>query len=569
MFLKKAHLFILIAPLVLNACDSSGGSGSGSGGGTGGDLTVTTMAGTNGSITPSSAQVPDGDTTSFTINPDSGFVIGSVDGCGGTLVGTTYTTDPIISDCEVTATFVTQNSTSITQSIYIKASNTDGSDVFGTSAALNEDGTVLVVGAPSEQSANGLQDDNSRPGGAVYVYTKDTSGWSQQSYVKPSNMPQPFMSPSLRLAFGDSVAVNDDGTTIAVAAPGEVQASAERGGVYIFDLIGGIWVEQILLKTVNSDSYASRSGAEGPVVALDGTGDTLVVGEFGDSSATTVINGDEMDDSVNGAGAAHVYFRSSTGWVREAYLKGSGLQSADWFGASVAISGDGNTVAIGAVEIGVGSGSGSVYVFIRTAGIWTEQQRIQPAATTSQFGFSVSLNESGDILAVGVVGDSSTGSGIDTDPSTCCTVGSGSAYVFERSGGSWSQQAYLKSGNPDINDQFGRTISINSTGNKLIVGAIGESGNSAGINADPNNNLAVISGAAYVFSRTGTVWKQDAYLKSANPIEFREFGNVVSISGDGATVAVGGAKEASNATGINGDTTNVDLPAAGAVYVFD
>lgn len=534
-------------------------------------LTVTTSAGANGSIVPASAQVTDGDTTTFTIQPDLGFSIATASGCGGTLVGTTYTTDPVIADCQVSATFAVQNTTDLTQSTYIKASNTDTGDTFGDGVSVNEDGTIMVVGAPAEQSADGTQDDNSRSNGAVYVYTNSGSGWSQQSYVKPGNLPQSGSSSPL-LAFGDSLSVNDAGTTLAVTAPGELQASNEAGGVYIFNFISGVWVEEQLLKITNADQFTQSPGQNNAGVALDGAGDTLVVAEFGDSSMTNMINGDESDESAALAGAAHVFIRNSGVWSRQAYLKGSAVEAGDQFGSSIAISGDGNTIAIGSLESSIlNQESGSVYIFIRESGTWTEQQRIQPTTTgIFSFGFSISLSHTGDVLAVGVPTESSGGEGIGTDPvlTAGTKINSGAVYVYQRNGTGWAEQEFIKAGVTDINDQFGRSVSLSSAGDKLAVGAIGESGNATGINGDPNDNSVSISGAAYLFSRTANVWAQDAYLKSGNPVDFSSFGGAINLSGDGSTVAVGNRADASDATGIDGDETNTDAFGSGAVNVF-
>ncbi len=559
----------LLPSLTVVACGGSSGGTTNTPPNTNGTLIVSTTPGANGAITPTSASLNEGEMAIFTITPNTGFAIDNASGCGGSLEGTTFTTDPVISSCTVTASFSEQTNTTLTQTTYIKASNTDGGDTFGYSAALNEDGTILVVGARREQSSDGTQQDNSRPNGAVYVFEMNTSGWSQQSYIKPASLPQPMLPPSRLLGFGDSVAVNDDGTTIAVAAPGERTVSIQEGAVYLFDLIEGNWVEQTMLKTTNSDGYANRAGFDGPMIAIDGAGDTLVVAEFFDSSITNIINGDESDDDAPGAGAAHVYVRTATGWEQQAFLKGSAVAPADMFGSSIAISGDGNTIAVGTPETSsINPRSGSVYIFARDNEVWVEQQRIQPMVTTNQFGSSVSLNQTGNVLAVGIVGDNTTGNGIGTDQSTCCVAGSGAAYVYTRSGQSWTEEAYFKASTTDISDLFGRTISINSAGDRFVVGAIAEAGNVSGINGDPNNNLAATSGAAYVFSRTNGSWTQEAYLKSANPIEFREFGESVSISGNGAVIAVGESKDASSATGINGDFTNTDLIGAGAVHIY-
>src|SRR6266705_2462246 len=97
---------------------------------------------------------------------------------------------------------------------YVKASNTGAADDFGFAVALSSDGNTLAVGAPGEASA-GIETDNSAPSaGAVYVYTRSGTTWTQRAYIKASN-------PGAGDQFGTSVALSSDGITLAVGAPGE------------------------------------------------------------------------------------------------------------------------------------------------------------------------------------------------------------------------------------------------------------------------------------------------------------------------------------------------------------
>src|SRR5262249_52930198 len=105
-------------------------------------------------------------------------------------------------------------------------------------------------------------------------------------------------------------------------------------------------------------------------------------------------------------------------------------------------------------------------------------------------------------------------------------------------------------------------------GNTLAVGAFQEASAATGVGGDQSDNSVSGAGAAYVFSRTGATWRQDAYLKASNPEMAANFGLAVAIAGDGSTIAVGAIGEASRATGIDGDQTDVGAPQAGAAYVF-
>ena len=245
---------------------------------------------------------------------------------------------------------------------------------------------------------------------------------------------------------------------------------------------------------------------------------------------------------------------------QQAYLKASNIDTDVFFGFSVAISGD--TLVIGAPGEGSDE-SGSVYVFTRSGASWSQQAYLKASNTggNDQFGHSVSL--SGDTLVIGAPGEDSNATGINGDQSDNSLTG-GAAYVFTRSGMSWSQQAYLKASNTDGDDSFGWSVAI--SGDTLVVGAQEEASSASGVNGNQSNNSAVRAGAAYVFARSGMVWSQQAYLKASNTGNNDLFGFSVAISGD--TLVVGAWREASNATGINGDQSDNSADRAGAAYVF-
>jgi trimeric autotransporter adhesin len=178
------------------------------------------------------------------------------------------------------------------------------------------------------------------------------------------------------------------------------------------------------------------------------------------------------------------------------------------------------------------------------------------------FGYSVSL--SGDTLAVGATGEDSAATGVNGNQANNNALNSGAVYVFVRSGASWSQQAYLKASNTDMNDVFGESVSL--SGDTLAVGAVGEDSVATGVNGYQVDNSALDSGAVYVFVRSGASWSQQAYLKASNTGENDNFGGSVSLSGD--TLAVGASGEASAATGVNGNQADNSASGSGAVYVF-
>ncbi len=178
------------------------------------------------------------------------------------------------------------------------------------------------------------------------------------------------------------------------------------------------------------------------------------------------------------------------------------------------------------------------------------------------FGYDVAI--SGDTVVVGSQNEDSNATGINGDQSSNSRVNSGAVYVFTRSGTAWSQQAYLKASNTGGGDIFGYSVAI--SGDTLVVGALNEDSDATGINGNQNNNRASRAGAAYVFTRSGAVWSQQAYLKASNTDADDCFGWYVAISGN--TVVVGADVEDGGATGINGDQSDNSAFNAGAAYVF-
>lgn len=179
-----------------------------------------------------------------------------------------------------------------------------------------------------------------------------------------------------------------------------------------------------------------------------------------------------------------------------------------------------------------------------------------------QFGFEVAI--SGSTLVVGARLEDSNGSGSTNNPGSNSLANSGAAYVFVLDGSGWTQQAYLKASNPDAGDQFGRAVDIH--GDTIVVGAYLEDSSGSGVNGTSGNSSTYRdSGAAYIFTRSGDVWTQEAYLKASNPYRYDYFGESVSVYGN--TVVVGASREDSSTTGIN-PGVNDSAVDSGAVYVF-
>jgi hypothetical protein len=313
------------------------------------------------------------------------------------------------------------------------------------------------------------------------------------------------------------------------------------------------------------------------------SGDTIVVGAFAEGGNATGVNGDESSNSSYGSGAAYVFARYGTYWYQEAYLKASNTEQtrcclpADIFGYSVAISG--NTILIGASGEDSGaadvngdqndnsiSSSGAAYVFVRDANTWawTQQAYLKPSnpGENDRFGWSVAVE--GHTAVVGAYFEDSSANGVNGDENNDGAPYSGAAYVFVREGTNWSQQAYLKASNTEQLDNFGQSVAV--SGDLVVVGARGESSGAAGVNGNQNDNSKSSAGAAYVFTRSGATWSQQAYLKASNPDINDIFGFAVAASGD--TVVVGAYPEGGNTTGISTNQSSNGAGYSGAAYVF-
>jgi hypothetical protein len=248
----------------------------------------------------------------------------------------------------------------------------------------------------------------------------------------------------------------------------------------------------------------------------------------------------------------------------------------------VALSSDGNTLAVGAIfedgaSTGVGgdasdnsaSSNGAVYVFVREAGTWKQEAYIKAdnADAGDLFG-SLSLSGDGDTLAVGAPHEDSSAIGVNGNGADNSKTGSGAAYIFTRSSGAWTQEAYLKASNSGEDDNFGSGLSLSDDGRTLAVAATGESSTAAGFNGAQSNDDALDSGAVYIFTRGATTWTQEGYLKASNSQAGDEFGAALSLSSDGGTLAVGASLEDGAASGPGGDQSDNSTDNAGAVYLF-
>ena len=425
----------------------------------------------------------------------------------------------------------------VAQQAYLKASNTGPGHSFGRAVAAS--GDTVVVGALSEGGESG----------AVYVYTRNAGTWTQQAYLKADNADGADY-------FGHAVAISGD--TLVVGALGESSnatgvngggannSAYQSGAAYVFTRSGGVWTQQAYLKASNTDA----EDFFGYSVAI--SGDTVVVGAYGEDSSASGINGNGANNGMPDAGAAYVFVRNAGTWSQEAYLKASNPLMNYRFGNAVSVSGD--TVVIGSsgessgstgvnsVPAGYSLSSGAAYVFTRSVGMWSQQAYLKASNTGSDsFGMSVAVD--GDTVIVGAHNEASNATGVNGNQTDNSVAGAGAAYVFTRAESTWSQQAYLKEDDTAINRYFGTSAAV--SGDTAVIGSYG---------------------GPKVFTRSGGMWAQHANFTGNNTEANERFGYAVSISGD--TVMVGADLEDSNATGVNGDSSNNSATDSGAAYTF-
>ena len=438
--------------------------------------------------------------------------------------------------------FTTDRIDEINASIDVKYLKNMHDSGFGTAISQSDDGKTLVIGAPQEDSdakgIDGEQNNNAINAGAVYVYTRnDDLQWELETYIKASNTEK-------NDSFGHSISLSADGNTLAVSA-------------------------------INEASNA---------ILINGKG------------------GAQTNNKRAGAGAVYVFIRKEDTWWQQAYIKThSKWQPRTWgLGTSVSLSGDGNTLAVGAFGSSAANDSGAAYIFVRNKdwateidkydqfnSAWTQQGEFIEAGENNHFGRRVSLSTDGNTLAVSAKGDDSSAKGIDGNEANTAAENSGAVYVYirdknwETNENPWTQQAYIKASNTDVNDEFGHSISLSGAGNTLAVGTAKEQSNSVGIGSNENNNDADKSGAVYVFSRdidwedksytdNQSPWKQQEYIKASNAEDLDKFGESISLSNDGSILAVGASTEKNDIKGIwqATDFTDNNASEVGAAYIF-
>ena len=421
------------------------------------------------------------------------------------------------------------------QRAYLKASAAAAGNAFGKTTVISSDGSTIAIGAPNRNTN----------AGAVYVFVRNGASWAQQGAALTSSNAQGDD------RFGTALALSSNGSILAIGAIGEDSdgtgtgnnSAADAGAAYVFTRSGATWTQQAYIKPSNTQEDDLFGGA----VALNAAGNMLAVGAIGEASASTTINGDQANNAAAGAGAVYIFNNNGLAWVQSAYIKAPNAEPIDHFGSAVSLSADGSTLAVGAPEEdgtatgaqpfpipappsvpppdpnvpppagapnplpttfqglcaaavlrpSVGCESGAVYIFVRNAGVWSAHTYIKGSNNEyeDRFGTSVALTAAGDAVAIGSPSEDSSAKGIEGNETLEDALGSGAAYIYRLSAGTWAQQSYVKASNTGANDAFGSAIAVSSDAATLVVGATGE----ASTNDDANDDTAAAAGAAYLY----------------------------------------------------------------------
>jgi hypothetical protein len=375
-------------------------------------------------------------------------------------------------------------------------------DYFGYSIDISAERAVL--GAYRD-------DDNGSNSGSVYVYRLDGDNWSQEAKLSAFDG-------EMNDWFGWSVAVSGD--TIVVGATGDRDAGDWTGSVYIFRYDGENWNEQTRLLADDTGYYWEEFGFD---VAISADSNTVLIGA------------NKANDNGFKSGAAYVFRYDGSDWIQQAKLLASDGVELATFGNSVAISGDGNTVFIGAPgKDTTGYTAGSVYVFEFDSGQWLEKQKLiaSDAAHGDHFGHSLAFSD--ETLVIGAYGDD----GAEPNDLYC---NSGSAYIFNYDGNNWIERAKLELPDCGCRNQFGWAVDIFE--DTVVVGA-----------PDGHWETTYGPGSAYLFGFDGSNWTAKARLTSSDAAFGDHFGFSVVVFDEKVLVGA--------------ELNDENGPDSGAVYTF-
>jgi hypothetical protein len=395
-----------------------------------------------------------------------------------------------------------------------------GNSEFGYSVALSADGNTVMISGPEDDTATG----------AVWAFTRSGGVWSQQG-------PKLTGGEEGNSQFGVLVALSADGNTALIGGPGD---NDDAGAVWVFTRSGGVWSQQGPKLTGTGETGIGGIGGFGVSVALSADGNTALIGAPGDNGG------------LFGKGAAWVFTRSDGIWTQQGEKlvgdctsscanEGTGEIGNAWFGYNVALSADGNTALIGGFRDN--EWRGAAWVFTRSGSTWTQQgEKLVGDCTSScanegtgetgegMFGTMVTLSADGKTALIGAWNDDNVLAGNEH------YSGKGAAWVFTRSGSTWTQQGEKLVGDCTSScanegtgetgaGRFGVTMALSADGDTALIGGL-----------DDNSTR----GAVWVFTRSGSTWtEQGEKFTGGGEGGEGEFGTNVALSADGGTGMIG------------------------------
>ena len=356
-------------------------------------------------------------------------------------------------------------------------------DWFGISVAIYKNYSVI-----------GARDDDFERGSA-YIFKRDGNSWIQEQKLQSSDGEAGDW-------FGISVSINEDFVFVGADAD-DNEKGLNAGSVYVFKRDGSSWIlyEKLLASDGIANDYFGR------YVSID---------------ENYAIIGAYYDDNISGS--AYVFKRSGNEWIEEEKLTASDRAPGDYFGISTSIEGDYAIIGAYRDDNDNGIDAGSVYVFKRTSRGWHEETKLLASDGVSGDRFGISTSVDDTYLIIGSYYDDGY---------------TGSAYVFNKTSSGWIEEKKLVASDGEINDFFGRSVSI--YGNSVLVGAWGDTS---------------YSGSAYIFRHINSNWIEETKLIASDASGNDRFGYQVSLNGRYALI---GSYLDDNGNGID----------AGAAYIFE
>jgi CSLREA domain-containing protein len=298
---------------------------------------------------------------------------------------------------------------------------------FGTSVALSADGNTAVIGAPYDNTLG------SSGSGAIWVYVRSGSTWSEQAKIVPADAEPSYGEGGVGL----SVAISADGNTVLTAEDGNtIDSGLANAKAWVYTRSGSTWTEQ---QELDLAGYSLEPYS----VALSGDGSTAMIGT--------------PETGVSPAQAVWVYSRTGSTWTQQQEIVPTDASSREGFGSSVSLSSDGDEAVIGDQSEGT---TGAAWMYTRSTTGWSEQQKLVPSdegSTSDGFGDAVSISGDGNTAAIGGTDDT----GRDQ----------GAAWVYASSGGNWTEEQKISPADAGSTTQIGASVALSSDASTVVVGA--------------------------------------------------------------------------------------------------